>query len=415
MKEKRVVITGMGILSPVGLNLEDHWKSLVAGVSGANNITYFDTTRFDTKIAHELKGFDALNFMDRKTKQRNDPFVHYALAATDMAIKHSELNLEKEDRNKIGVIIGSGIGGMQTDTAQQTVLCKNGGPEFISPLYVPMLICNMASGMVSMKYNLKGPNWAAISACTTSINCIADAYMSLKLGYSDVMITGGSEAVICPIAIGGFNAMRALSTRNDEPQKASRPFDAKRNGFVMGEGAGILILEELNHAIDRGANIYAELAGVGLTADAYHITAPAPGGEGAIRSMKMAIETANLTIQDVDYINAHGTSTELNDKNESLAIKTLFGERAKDIFINSTKSMVGHLLGAAGAVETITSVQTLNSGIIHPTINYENPDPDCDLNYTPNVAVKKDVTVALVNNFGFGGHNGTLLIKKYIH
>jgi 3-oxoacyl-[acyl-carrier-protein] synthase II len=393
--------------------LEEHWNSLVEGKSGAGLITYFDTTRFDTKIAHQLKGFDALNFMDRKTKQRNDPFVHYALAAAELAIKHSELNLEKENCERIGVIIGSGIGGMQTYHTQQEILFKEGGPEHISPMFVPMMISNMAAGMVSIRFGLKGPNWATISACATSINCIADAFMTIKLGYSDVMVTGGTEAVLCPLAVGGFSSMKALSKRNDEPQKASRPFDAKRDGFVMGEGAGILVVEDLQHAIDRGATIYAEIGGVGLTADAHHITAPAPGGEGALRAMKMAVETAGLQLEDVDYINAHGTSTEMNDKNESLAIKSLFGERAYKININSTKSMVGHLLGAAGAVETITTVQTILNGVIHPTINYEYPDPNCDLNYTPNVAVKRDVNVALCNNLGFGGHNGTLLIKKF--
>lgn len=342
MHKKRVVITGMGVLSPVGLTLEEHWNSLVEGKSGAGLITYFDTTRFDTKIAHQLKGFDALNFMDRKTKQRNDPFVHYALAAAELAIKHSELNLEKENCERIGVIIGSGIGGMQTYHTQQEILFKEGGPEHISPMFVPMMISNMAAGMVSIRFGLKGPNWATISACATSINCIADAFMTIKLGYSDVMVTGGTEAVLCPLAVGGFSSMKALSKRNDEPQKASRPFDAKRDGFVMGEGAGILVVEDLQHAIDRGATIYAEIGGVGLTADAHHITAPAPGGEGALRAMKMAVETAGLQLEDVDYINAHGTSTEMNDKNESLAIKSLFGERAYKININSTKSMVGH-------------------------------------------------------------------------
>jgi len=414
MQKKRVVITGMGVISPVGLTLEEHWNSLVEGKSGAGLITYFDTSRFDTKIAHQLKGFDPLNYMDRKTKQRNDPFVHYAIAAAEMAVKDSELNLEKINKERVGVIVGSGIGGMQTYHTQQEILFKEGGPEHISPLFVPMMISNIAAGIVSIRYGFKGPNWATISACTTSLNCIADAYMTLQLGYSDVMLAGGSEAVLCPMAVGGFNAMKALSTRNDEPTKASRPFDAKRDGFVMGEGAGILVLEELQHALNRGAKIYAELGGIGLTADAYHITAPAPGGEGAVRCMKMAIEEAGLTINDVDYINAHGTSTELNDKNETEAIKNLFGERAYKINISSTKSMVGHLLGASGAVEAITTVQTVMYDTIHPTINYEYPDPNCDLNYTPNVAVKKQVNVAISNNFGFGGHNGTLLIKKYI-
>jgi 3-oxoacyl-[acyl-carrier-protein] synthase II len=413
MQKRRVVITGMGVISPCGLTLDDHWTSLIEGKSGVCPITYFDTTNFETKIAAQLKGFDPLNYMDKKTKQRNDPFVHYALSSTELAIKDSELKLESLNRERIGVISGSGIGGMQTYSVNQEIYFKEQSPRHISPLYIPMLIANIAAGLISMRYNLKGPNWATTSACTTAVNAIADAFFVLERDMADVMVICGSEAVICPMGIGGFNAMKALSTHNEEPEKASRPFDAKRDGFVMGEGAGTMILEELSHAVRRGAKIYAELSGVGLTADAYHITAPAPEGEGAARSMVMAIKDAGLTPDDVDYINAHGTSTELNDKNETQAIKTVFKDYAYKISINSTKSMTGHLLGAAGAIESITVIQTINNGVIHPTINLENPDPDCDLNYTPNIAVKKEVNVAITNSFGFGGHNGTLLFTKF--
>jgi 3-oxoacyl-[acyl-carrier-protein] synthase II len=413
MERKRVVVTGMGLVTPAGLTLEDHWNYLLSGKSAAGKITYFDTTNFDTKIAHQLRGFDPLNYMDKKTRQRNDPFVHYALASTEMAVKHSGINFEQEDRNRIGVIFGSGIGGMQTYSANEFILFKENSPRHISPLFIPMLIANIAAGLISMKYNLKGPNWATISACTTAANAIADACMVIQRGMADIMVTGGTEAVICPMGIGGFNSMRALSTRNDEPEKASRPFDAKRDGFVMGEGAGTLLLEDLEHAKNRGAKIYAELAGLGLTADAYHITAPAPEGEGAARSMKMAVDDAGLKLTDVDYINAHGTSTELNDKNESIAIKNLFGDYAYKININSTKSMIGHLLGAGAAVEAITTIQTILNGKIHPTINLEFPDPYCDLNYTKDGFVEKEVKVGISNSFGFGGHNGTLLFKKF--
>jgi 3-oxoacyl-[acyl-carrier-protein] synthase II len=413
MQRRRVVITGMGVISPCGLTLEDHWNSLIEGKSGVGPVTYFDTTNFETKIAAQLKGFDALNYMDRKTKQRNDPFVHLALASTEMAIKHSELNLEAQDRNRIGVISGSGIGGMQTYSANEQTYFKENSPRHISALFIPMLIANISAGVVSIRYNLKGPNWATTSACTTAVNSIADAAFVIERDMADIMVAVGSEAVICPMGIGGFNALKALSTRNNEPERASRPFDALRDGFVMGEGSGTIILEELSHAIKRGAKIYAELSGIGLSADAYHVTAPAPEGEGAVRCMDLAIKDAGLKPEDVDYINAHGTSTDLNDKNETYAIKSVFKEHAHKVMINSTKSMTGHLLGAAGAVESITVVQTILNGIIHPTINYENPDPECDLNYTPNKAVKKEVNVAITNSFGFGGHNGTLLFTKF--
>jgi 3-oxoacyl-[acyl-carrier-protein] synthase II len=413
MRNRRVVITGMGIISPCGLTLENHWNSLIAGKSGVGPITYFDTTNFETKIAAQLKDFDPLNYMDKKTKLRNDPFVHYALAATELAIKDSALNLDTENNEKIGVIYGSGIGGMQTYSINEETYFREGSPRHISPLFVPMLIANIAAGLISMRFRFRGPNWATTSACTTSVNAIADACFVIQRDMADIMIAGGSEAVICPMGIGGFNSMKALSTYNEKPEKASRPFDALRDGFVMGEGAGTIVLEELAHAVRRGAKIYAELAGIGLSADAYHIVAPAPDGEGAARCMNLAIKDAGLSPEEVDYINAHGTSTQLNDKTETLAIKTVFKDYAYKIAINSTKSMVGHLLGAAGAVETITTIQTIINNVIHPTINLENPDPDCDLNYTKDGPIKKNVDVALTNSFGFGGHNGTLLFTKY--
>ena len=339
---KRVVITGLGTVNPLGLNLDEFWSSLLAGKSGVGPITYFDTKDFDTKFAAELKGFDPLNFMDRKLSQRTDPFTQYALAATKMAIDDSGLNLETEDRNRIGVIYGSGIGGMWTYDKQQNNLYKReGNPDRISPFFIPMLIADIAAGRISMIYNLKGPNYATTSACTTSAHSIIDSVMVIQRGLADVMVTGGSEAVICPMGVGGFNAMKALSTRNDDPQKASRPFDLNRDGFVMGEGGATLILEELEHAKNRGAKIYGEIVGIGMNADAHHITEPAPGGEGLRGAMKMAIEDAGLTTNDIDVINAHGTSTYYNDKYETMAIKDLFGERAYKVPVHSIKSMIG--------------------------------------------------------------------------
>ena len=341
-----------------------------------------------------------------------DLFTQYAMAAAEMAFQHSTLNLEKEDRERIGVIFGSGIGGMWTWHKQMYEMYKS-GPSRISPFFVPMMIADIAAGYISMRYVFKGPNYATTSACATSSHAIADAFMLIQRGDADIMFTGGAEAAITPMGIGGFNAMKAMSTRNDDPLHASRPFDAQRDGFVMGEGAGLLVLEELEHALNRGAKIYAEVGGVGLTADAYHITAPAPGGEGAIRSMRQCVKDAGLNLEDVDYINAHGTSTPFNDKSETEAIRTLFGEHANKLFVSSTKSMVGHLLGAAGAVEAIVTVLTIQQDIITPTINYENPDPECNLNYVPNKAIKHTVNVAISNTFGFGGHNASVLFKKY--
>jgi 3-oxoacyl-[acyl-carrier-protein] synthase II len=411
---RRVVVTGLGVVSPVGLNVPDFWKNLTAGMSGVDYITYFDTTMFDTKFAAELKGFDPLNFMDRKLAQRVDPFTQYALASADEAVSDSGLNFENLDRERVGVVYGSGIGGMWTYNNQQNNLYKrDGNPDRISPFFIPMLIADIAAGRISMKYGLKGPNYATISACTTSAHSIADSVMLIERGDADVMVTGGSEAVICPMGVGGFNSMKALSTRNDAPQKASRPFEKNRDGFVMGEGGAALILEELDFAKNRGARIYAEITGFGLTADAFHITEPAPEGEGVGRAIKLAIQNSGFTVKDIDVINAHGTSTHYNDKNESLAIKNVFGEHAYNIPVHSIKSMIGHLLGAAGAIEAISSILTIRDGIIPPTINYEEKDPECDLNYVVNVPLKMEVKTVLSENSGFGGHNTALVFKKY--
>lgn len=410
---RRVVVTGMGVITPIGLSVEEFWQNMLAGKSGVRPITYFDASQYDTRIAAEVKGFDPLKFMDKKAVNRMDPFTQFAIASAEMAVKDSEMNLEKIDRNRIGVVVGSGIGGMWTYHRQQQTMYETGGPHRISPFFVPMLIADIAAGYISMRFQVKGPNYATTSACATSSHAIADAMMLIQRGNADAIFAGGSEAPICPMGVGGFNAMKAMSTRNDEPEKASRPFDAQRDGFVMGEGGGILILEELEHAKKRSAKIYAEILGLGLTADAYHITAPAPGGEGAVRSMTLCIQDAGLKPEDVDYINAHGTSTPHNDKSETEAIKKVFGEHAKKLHISSTKSMTGHLLGAAGAVESIACVLAIMRGVMPPTINYEFPDPDCDLNYVPNKPIHKPVNVVINNTFGFGGHNASLLLKKY--
>ncbi len=412
--KRRVVVTGIGVVSPIGLNVSDFWTNLINGKSGVDNITYFDTTNFDTKFAAELKGFDPLNYMDRKLSQRVDPFTQYALAATEEAMKDSGIIPEKTDLERAGVVYGSGIGGMWTYHNQQTNLYKrDGNPDRVSPFFIPMLIADIAAGRISMKYGFKGPNYATISACTTSAHSIADSVMLIERGDADIMITGGSEAVICPMGVAGFNAMKALSTRNDAPQKASRPFEKNRDGFVMGEGGATLVLEELEFAKARGAKIYAEITGFGLTADAFHITEPAPEGEGVGRAIKLAIKNSGLTINDIDVINAHGTSTYYNDKNESLAIKNIFGEKAYQIPVHSIKSMIGHLLGAAGAIEAIAAILTIKDGIIPPTINYEEKDPECDLNYVVNTAMKKDVRTVLSENSGFGGHNTAIVFKKF--
>lgn len=406
---RRIVVTGMGAVTPLGLDVPSFWEGLVNGRSGAAPITRFDASNYDTKFGCEVKHFDPLAFIDRKMTNRMDLFTQFGVAATDMAIKDSGIDLEKVDRNRFGVIFGSGIGGMWTYLKQQETLFETGGPHRISPFFVPMLISDICAGYISMRHGLKGPNYATTSACATGNNAIIDAVMLIERGTSDIMVAGGSEAVISPMGVGGFNAMKALSTRNDAPEKASRPFDKERDGFVIGEGAATLILEELEHAKSRGARIYAEFAGFGLSADAYHITQPAPGGEGAVRSMKMAIESAHLVPEDIDYINVHGTSTPIGDISESDAIKVAFGDHARKVAISSTKSMTGHLLGAAGAVEAVATVMAIRDQIAPPTINYEFPDPACDLDYVPNVARPMKIDAAMSNGFGFGGHNATLI------
>lgn len=412
MSKRRVVVTGMGALTPVGNTVDEFWNGLITGKSGAGLITKFDTAEFTTKFACELKGYDPEDYLDKKEAKRMDPYTQYSMSTAKMAIEDSEIDLEKIDRDRFGVIYGSGIGGMQTFEAQ-TKNYLEGGPRKISPFFVPMMISDIAAGQISIKYNLKGPNYATTSACATSGSAITDAVMHIQRGTVDLMLCGGAEAAITPMSIGGFNAARALSTWNDRFLEASRPYDKDRNGFVMGEGSGTLILEEYEHAVKRGAKIYAELIGFGATGDAYHITAPAPNGEGAYRAMKLALQDGEIDITDIDHINTHGTSTDLGDINETIAVKNLFGEHAYKISVNSTKSMTGHLLGAAGAVEAIATILALKNGIIPPTINLDEPDPACDLDYTPKVAKKRDINYALDNTFGFGGHNSSLLFKKY--
>jgi len=413
-KTRRVVVTGLGAVTPVGLSVAETWNNLLSGVSGIALITQFDASNFDTKFAGELKGFDPLTVMDRKLAQRVDPYAHYALAAADEAVKDCGIDFSKVDAERTGVLFGSGIGGMITFQKQTQTLFETKGPHRISPFFIPMMIPDIAAGRISIKYGLKGPNYSTVSACATGSNAIGNAYIHIQRDDADVMVCGGSEASISEMGIGGFNALKALSRRNDAPQKASRPFDKDRDGFVMGEGGGALILEEYEHAKARGAKIYAEIAGVGYTADAYHITEPAPGGEGAVRSMRAALRDAGVKPEDVDYVNAHGTSTPVGDKNESAAVKTVFGDHAYTLVVNSTKSMIGHLLGAAGAVAAIATIKSITDNKVHPTINQETPDPDCDLNYVPNTAIDRKVDVAICNAFGFGGHNVSLLFKKFI-
>jgi len=409
----RIVVTGMGTVTPIGNTLREFWDALVTGVSGADYITQFDASDYDTKFACEVKNFDPVALLDRRTVNRTDLFTQFALVATDQAMHDAGYAEARPDPERSGVIFGSGIGGMWTYYHQQKTLYETGGPHRISPFFIPMLISDIAAGMISMRYNLKGPNYATTSACATSSHAIAAAFIHLQRGDADLMVTGGSEAVVSPMAIGGFNAMKALSTRNDDPQRASCPFDVNRDGFVLGEGSGVLVLETLDHARARGARVYAEVVGIGATADAHHLTAPAPGGEGAVRSMRAAIRDAGLEVTDVDYINVHGTSTPLGDIAEVEAIKTLFGPHAQSLLISATKSMTGHLLGAAGAVEAIASIMTIVNGIVHPTINNVTPDPAADIDFVPNVARAVDVTVAISNTFGFGGHNASICFRKF--
>jgi 3-oxoacyl-[acyl-carrier-protein] synthase II len=409
---RRVVITGLGVVSPVGSNVETFWKNITAGKSGITRITKFNTEGFPVQIAGEVKDFDPLEYFDKKELRRTDPFIQFAVGAAVQAVKSAGLENADIDKNRVGVIIGSGIGGLSTIEEQHSILL-NKGPRRISPYCVPMEIINMASGIVSIRFGFKGPNISVVTACATGTHAIGEAYRTIQYGDANVMIAGGAESCITPLGVAGFAAARALSTRNDEPEKASRPFEKNRDGFVMGEGAGIVVLEELEHAKRRGARILAEVVGYGTSGDAYHMTAPAPEGEGAARAMENALKDANVKPEDIDYINAHGTSTKFNDLFETMAIKKVFGEHAYRVKISSIKSMIGHLLGAAGGVEVVSCVKTIETGIIPPTINYEEPDPECDLDYTPNEAVKKDVRYVLKNSFGFGGTNACLVLKRY--
>jgi 3-oxoacyl-[acyl-carrier-protein] synthase II len=413
MLNKRVVVTGLGAVTPIGLNVNEFWEGLIAGKNGVAPITHFDASKFDTKFAAEVKNFNPDNYFDKKSVKRLDRFSQFAIASSVQAIEDSNVNLEKLDKDRAGVIFGSGIGGIETLQNEHWKYFQNKDPKMISPFFVPMMISDLAAGQISIRFGLKGPNYATTSACSTASHAISDAFMIIQRGAADFMVCGGSEASITEMSIGGFNAMKALSTWNDRYLEASRPFDKDRNGFVMGEGAGTVILEELNHAFNRGAKIYAELAGIGLTADAFHITAPAPGGEGAVRSMKIAVEDARLLLTDIDYINAHGTSTPHNDINETKAIKTLFSAHAYKLVVSSTKSMTGHLLGAAGGIEAIATLLAIKNSLIPPTINLDNPDPECDLNYSAKKVTKKEIKAAICNTFGFGGHNASLVFKKF--
>jgi 3-oxoacyl-[acyl-carrier-protein] synthase II len=408
----RVVVTGMGALAPNGNDLESFWAALLAGRSGIGLITRFDTSRHEVKIAGEVKGFNPEAALDRKEVRRNDPFTHYAVYVATQAFAHAGLDMEKTDPERVGVIFGSGIGGIQTHEDQHTVLMEK-GPDRVSPFYVPMMISDMAPGMISMKLGAKGPNYATVSACASAAHAIGEAARKIQYGEAEVMITGGSEAAVSPISMAGFTSAKALSTRNDEPARASRPFDADRNGFVMGEGGGALVLEELEHARRRGAEIWGEFLGLGFTADAYHQTSMAPGGEGGVRAVRIALKDASLAPEDIGYINAHGTSTALGDSQETAAIKAVFGAHAYRCPVSSTKSMTGHLLGAAGAIESIACIMALKRGVVPPTINYENPDPECDLDYVPNQARQCQARYALNNSFGFGGHNAALVFGRF--
>jgi 3-oxoacyl-[acyl-carrier-protein] synthase II len=410
--KKRVVITGLGAISPVGNTAAEFWQALLAGKSGIGLITRFDASEYDAKIAGEVKDFEPTAFIDKKEARRMDRFTQFAIAAAKMALDDSGIDLEKADKSRIGSFVGSGIGGMDTLHEQYKNLFEK-GPNRVSPFFIPMMIANMAAGQVSIAFGLQGPSSCVVTACATGTNCIGDAMKVIQRGDADVMVAGGTEAAISPAGMAGFCSMKALSTRNDAPEKASRPFEKDRDGFVMGEGSGIVILESLEHALARGARIYAELAGYGTNADAYHVTAPAPEGAQAARCMELAIKDAGLQVTDVDYINAHGTSTPLNDKNETMGIKALFGDHAKNLAVSSIKSMTGHLLGAAGGIECVATALTVANDMMPPTINYDTPDLDMDLDYVPNTARAKVVRVALSNSFGFGGHNATLLVKKF--
>ncbi|MCK9603659.1 MAG: beta-ketoacyl-ACP synthase II [Candidatus Omnitrophica bacterium] len=412
-QENRVVVTGLGVISPVGNDIQIFWQALKDGKSGVGMITSFDATKFDSRIAGEVKGFDHnLYGMSSKDIKRMDKFAQYAIAASKQAIIDSGINLEKEDRERIGVVVGSGIGSLYTIEEEHKVML-NKGPSKMSPFLIPMLIVNEAAGQVAIFSGLKGPNSCVATACASGSHAIGDAFRILERGDADVMVTGGTESCIVPTGVGGFCALKGLSTRNNEPTKASRPFDKERDGFVMAEGCGLVVLETLEHAKKRNAKIYAEMIGYGMSGDAYHMTAPDPEGDGAMRAMKLALKDAKLNPEDIDYINAHGTSTKLNDKLETMAIKRALGAYAKKVMVSSTKSMTGHLLGAAGGVEFVVCCLAIKDSVVPPTINYEYPDPDCDLDYVPNTARKEKVDVCMSNSLGFGGHNASLVVKKF--
>jgi 3-oxoacyl-[acyl-carrier-protein] synthase II len=409
---RRVVITGMGLVTPVGIGVEDSWSAICAGKSGVSEITQFDASAYQTRIAAEVKGFNAEDFMPKKEAKRNELFISYAMAATRMAMEDSGLKINSANANRVGVVTGCGLGGL--GIMEDTILnVATKGPRRVSPFFIPMMIGNMAPGMISIHFGAKGPNLSLATACAAGAHAVGDSFIMIQNGRVDAMITGGTEAVVSPTAVAGFNAMKALSTRNDAPQKASRPFDRDRDGFVIGEGSGILILEALDHALERGVHIYAEMVGYGLTGDGYHMTSPSPDGDGAVRCMQAALDDAGLDAAQVDYINAHGTSTELNDLYETRAVKTVFKDHANKVAISSTKSMTGHLLGGAGGIETVFSALSVYHDMIPATINYENPAEECDLDYVPNVARQTTVNVAMTNSFGFGGTNATLILKKY--
>lgn len=410
--DRRVVITGYGVISPIGIGADDFWNSLASGKSGIGRVSTFDTSQFSSQIGAEVKNFQPEKYIDKKKIRKMDRFSQLAFAAAKIALEDAKLDMKKEDPFRVGVIVGSGIGGLSTVAAEHKVLLEK-GPRRVSPFMIPMLITNIAAGEIAIAHNIKGPNYSLSSACATSNHTIGDALRLIHYGDADVIIAGGSEAAVTPLGLAGFCSARALSTRNDDPEHASRPFDKERDGFVMGEGAGIVILELLEHALSRGVTIRAELIGYGATNDAYHITAPSPDGQSAARAMSNALADGGVKPEEVDYINAHGTSTPLNDKVETFAIKKVFGDYAYKIPISSSKSMIGHLLGAAGVVELIATILSMEKEMLPPTINYEFPDPECDLDYVPNKARPKKINVALSNSLGFGGHNATLVVRKY--
>jgi 3-oxoacyl-[acyl-carrier-protein] synthase II len=412
MAKRRVVVTGMGMISPLGLDVQSSWKAILEGKSGVGFITHFDATGYPVRIAAEVKGFEPTKYIEQKEVKKMDRFIHFAIAATEMALADSGLKVTPDNSERIGIVIGSGMGGLPAIEYYHRMLLEKGWKR-VSPFFIPMVIINLAAGQISIRFGIKGPNLAVTTACATGNHSIGEAFRMIQYGDADVIIAGGAEAVITPMAVSGFAIMRALSTRNDEPEKASRPFDIDRDGFVIGEGSGILILEELEHALKRGAKIYAELIGYGMSSDAYHITAPAPEGEGGARCMKRALNDAGVKPELIDYINAHGTATKHGDELENQAIKTVFGEHAYKLCVSSTKSMTGHLLGAAGGVEAIFTVLSIYENIVPPTINLDNPDPECDLDYVPYKARKKEVIYAMTNSFGFGGTNASLVFRKF--